>query len=395
MLLFINNNLKQLKRQWLSLPLLLLFPFLLVGIIALLLFIALTPSAKAPVTIGIVDENQSEETKLLTNLLVDAPVIAEHISMKLVTREQAEEQLTNDIIRSYMIFPTNFTQTLYEGEPATLTIIANPAYKQDAALVKQVSDTIASYMNYAQANLSMINDTAHAMQMADDARRSLIQREFTAYFMLLFSREQFISTTTIENIATAKPLYYYATSIVFITALLWLLLLNQRLVNETPNSLQTRMRMFGVGITKPLLARLLVATSLAVVLSFGSSILAKLNSDLYWLPIDYVRVLLVLTLTLFIYASHLAILELMLPSTKLTLLAQVAYTLLIIAMSGALLPSSYLPFTLPFFTTEAFTQLVALILYERLYTNYLPLLLTLGISLAVCSVLLYRRERAA
>lgn len=250
-------------------------------------------------------------------------------------------------------------------------------------------------MNYAQANLSIINDTAHAIKMADTERRALIQREFTAYFMLLFSREQFISTTTIENMATAKPLYYYATSIVFITALLWLLLVNQRLVKETPNSLQTRMRMFGVGITKPLLARLLVATSLAVLLSFTVSVLAKLSSELYWLPIDYIRVLLLLTLTLFIYASHLAILELVLPSTKLTLLAQVAYTLLIIAMSGALLPSSYLPFTLPFFTTEAFTQLVALILYERLYTNYLPLLLTLGISLAVCSVLLYRRERAA
>lgn len=86
MLLFITNNIKQLKRQWLSLPLLLLFPFILVGIIALLLFLTLTPSAKAPIIVGVVDENQSEETKLLTTLLTEAPVIAEHISMRVIMR---------------------------------------------------------------------------------------------------------------------------------------------------------------------------------------------------------------------------------------------------------------------------------------------------------------------
>ena len=393
MLLFITNNIKQLKRQWLSLPLLLLFPFILVGIIALLLFLTLTPSTKAPIIVGVVDENQSEETKLLTTLLTEAPVIAEHISMRAITREEAEAQLIANAIRSYIIFPANFTQTLYEGEPATLTIMADANYKQDAALVKQVSDTIANYINYAQANLFIINETAHQMKLADKERQALIQQQFKSYFMLLLSREQFITTKKVENIATAKPLYYYALSIIFSTMLLWLLLLNQRLVQETPVSINARMRMFGVGIAKPLIARLVLASAITFFLSLFLVVSAKLASDLYWLPSDYLRIAILLAITLSIYACHLAIIEALFTSAKFSLLAQVTYTVFIILCSGALLPSTYLPFTLHWFTTEAFAQLVVIILYERLYTNYIPLLLSLVSSVVVCTALLYRRER--
>src|SRR5690625_7360838 len=62
--LFIKNNLLQLQRKWLSLPLLILFPVAILLLITTIAITVISPSDQEPVHIGFVDLNQSEETQL-------------------------------------------------------------------------------------------------------------------------------------------------------------------------------------------------------------------------------------------------------------------------------------------------------------------------------------------
>src|SRR5690625_7009874 len=69
--LFININLVQLRRKWLSLPLLFLFPPLLLSMITIIL-ISLVPTAdEEPIEIGLVDQDESKETRFIVEFITE------------------------------------------------------------------------------------------------------------------------------------------------------------------------------------------------------------------------------------------------------------------------------------------------------------------------------------
>src|SRR5690625_5869237 len=69
--LFIKNNLLQLQRKWLSLPLLILFPVAILLLITTIAITVISPSDQEPVQIGFVDLDQSEETQLIMGMITE------------------------------------------------------------------------------------------------------------------------------------------------------------------------------------------------------------------------------------------------------------------------------------------------------------------------------------
>lgn len=389
---FIIHHIKQLKRQWITLPFLLFFPIILVGAVALLFYSWIQPVTETPLTIAIVDNDQSEETVLLSTLLTDSNTLAEHISMIQLTTDEAKTQLAQQKIIGYLSLPTNFTETLYNGERTNIAITADPAHQNEILLLKQVVDRIANYMNLAQANLLLINETAHALHYTDETRISLIKTHLLSYFTRFFAKEQFMPHEEVENIATANPVNYYMLSVIFSLLIIWIFLLQQWLLKETPQSITWRLRLYNVGLIKPLLAKgalcLLIPLPLATLFIY----IMRAYAQLYWLPSDYVKIFVLLLCVTLIFCCHLLCIEL-LCQPKRAMPLQLVYTLYIIISSGAILPSAYLPIRMPSYSQQAFEQLSQVILYERTYAEFLPLLSTLLVSIFLGFMLLKWKER--
>src|SRR5699024_8159959 len=82
-LIFIyKNNLLQLQRKWLSLPLLILFPVAILLLITTIAIIVISPSDEEPVHIGFVDLDQSEETQLIMGMITESSDIESYIQIE-------------------------------------------------------------------------------------------------------------------------------------------------------------------------------------------------------------------------------------------------------------------------------------------------------------------------
>src|SRR5690625_892902 len=124
--LFIKNNIIQLKRQWLSLSLLLLFPSILIGISIFLTDTYLLPSEEKVIEIGLDDLDKSKETELVTEMITNESDANEIIKIKNMEEAEAKNKIDKNELSSYIIFPDEFIMKLYEGISVEVDVFGNP-----------------------------------------------------------------------------------------------------------------------------------------------------------------------------------------------------------------------------------------------------------------------------
>src|SRR5690625_1935400 len=112
--LFIKNNIIQLKRQWLSLSLLLLFPIILIGLSIFLIATCLLPSEENVIEIGLVDLDKSKETELVTEMITNESDAKEIIKIKKKEEAEAENKNEKNELSSYIIFHNELITKLNE-----------------------------------------------------------------------------------------------------------------------------------------------------------------------------------------------------------------------------------------------------------------------------------------
>ncbi len=110
---------KQLKKKWATLLLLFLFPIVLIGSLLLLVAGLLLPEEDSPIRVALVDEDRTQETILFSGLLEETASDNQFIQIMSITKDNAEKLMAQNEISSYFIFPSGFTEDLYEGESVT------------------------------------------------------------------------------------------------------------------------------------------------------------------------------------------------------------------------------------------------------------------------------------
>src|SRR5699024_11578286 len=115
-----------LKRQWLSLSLLLLFPIILIGLSIFLIATYLLPSEENVIEIGLVDLDKSKETELVTEMITNESDANEIIKIKNMEEAEAENKIDKNELSSYIIFPDEFITKLYEDISVEVEVVGNP-----------------------------------------------------------------------------------------------------------------------------------------------------------------------------------------------------------------------------------------------------------------------------
>ncbi|WP_404453794.1 ABC transporter permease [Oceanobacillus kapialis] len=377
--LFVKNNLLQFKRKWLSLPLLLLFPLLLTGLVLFVILQFFMNEDQAPVQVGIVDLDQSEETQLVSQLIEETP-LSSFLELEGMAEEEAKEKIENDDLSAYLRIEQGFTEDLYQGRSVEFPIIGNPSQPAQSQLIRELIESVTRHIRSAQANILTINYYAKQLEIDSEVRSDLLFEQFKEFFFYTIGKDKIVNENQIDNAATSNPLNYYGLSFWFVFVTLWLFVFYNFLSKENTARLKQRMKLYGVTVLQQTIAK--IAVSLITTMLLAGLALFLFHSLMDWgLTIKNFGSVMLLSL---LYGIHflvvLGIVDIFVISQKLRLFIQSLISGLFLLVSGALIPTIYFPMGVQNILSymapvEALHWMQDIILHNRSFVDSTSLLL--------------------
>ncbi|ASK63012.1 ABC transporter ATP-binding protein [Virgibacillus phasianinus] len=399
-ILFTKNNVKQLLRKWPSLPLLFLFPIILVSLSAYIAISFFIPDEGEAIQVGLVDHDQSKETKLIVDLIEESSQLNNFIQLNVMSGEKAKQKLQNDHLSAYIIFPDDFVENLYNGTSVTLKIIGNPDKKMESYLVKELVDSVSRHIKTAQANILTINYYAKQLTMDDETRNDFLFNQFTDFVFYTLGKDKIVDEEIIANSVTNSPVHYYCLGGIFIILTIWILEIYTVLSRDDGARIKARMRLYNVKESDQILAKIfvswLVTISFTVIVFIG--FITVFSIDLF--PSDYFKVAVLTMLYSFLFLLGLALIEVICTAPKMRLFIQMVYTAVSLLISGAIIPTIYFPYyvqnLLPYnFAYQAFYWMQEIVLNQRVFVDFLPLILYVFIGIFVLFGISTWKERVS
>jgi len=396
--LFLHIHWQQIKRKWKILPLLLLFPLFIVGAIIFMIASFFHIDEEMPLIIGVVDYDQSTETTMIVDLLEESSQFGSLLQVKSFTEEEANKNIEENKISSYITLPEDFASHLYAGNSVEMFVTGNPKQQTESNIIHELINSVMRHIQTAQANILLINEYARLTPMDDETRSELIINEFMSSFMSILGRETILSERTIENIATSSPREYFLLSIFFIINTLWLFITYHFFYREEDRRMQRRLRTYGVTQVGQITSKIFITLlSNLLLLTISLSVLYKFAKfDVHLSDIQKIVLIYILYSSGFVIT--LALLEFIFNDVRIRLLVHSLITLLLIILSGALVPTIYFPLyiqdilpKIPAYNALYWWQ--EILLNERLHIDYLPIFIYTIISLVILIGIAIVKER--
>ncbi|MBO0587675.1 ABC transporter permease [Sporosarcina sp. E16_8] len=379
---------KQLKKRWATLLLLFLFPIVLIGSLLLLVAGLLLPEEDSPIRVALVDEDRTQETILFSGLLEETASDNQFIQVVSITKDNAEKLMAQNEISSYFIFPSGFTEDLYEGESVIIPIVGNPSRSTDSFLVKELVESMMRYISVAQSTILTINEYAKKTDMPEEERKKMMFQQFMDFSLYTLGKDKLLDEEVITNVATSSPTHYYILSGWLITMSVWLFAIYTILGKEEHSSMLIRMKLFGVTMWQRILARILVSLGYSLIVAAVTFFIVNKFGGFELFLTDYLRFGLFTILYALLFLVGIALIDVLISSRKIVLLLQSLYTLLLIFTSGAVIPTLYFPQViqglLPYiFSYISLNWMIDIVLEGRNYANFttLTVLATIGLLL--------------
>jgi len=387
-----------LKKKWVTLLLLFLFPIVLIGSLLVLVAGLLLPEENSPIRVALVDEDATQETILFSGLLEETASDNQFIQIVSITKDSAEKLIAQNQISSYFTFPSGFTEDLYEGESVTIPIVGNPSRPTDSFLVKELVESMMRYIAVAQSNILTINDYAKKTDMPKEERQEMMFQQFMDFSLFTLGKDKLLDEEVITNVVTSSPTHYYLLSGWLITMSVWLFAIYIVLGKEEHSSMLIRMKLFGVTIWQRIFARILVSLGYSLVIAAVTFSIADKFVGFELFPTDYLRFGVFTILYALLFLVGIALIDVLISSRKIVLLLQSLYTFLLIFTSGAVIPTLYFPQVIQgalpyFFSYVGFNWMIDIVLEGRNYADFIPLTVFATIGLLLLWLSTVGKER--
>lgn len=383
--LFTKNNFLQLRRKWRSLPLLLLFPILLIGLVSIIFVNYMTSLDEKPLQVGLVDLDATPETEMVLKLLSDSSQLGDFIHMEQVTENEAKRKIDQNELIAYILFPESFTKKLYNGESVVVSVIGHPNRQLESYFIKELVDSAARHISSSQANILTINYFAKQLEMNSETRNEIVLEQFNEFLLYAIGKDNLLDQQMLSNNATTSPKEYFGLAAGYFILIIWVLSIYQLLFRERSNEIQTRMMLYGVTELQQILARVVITyittAFLGILLFIGLIHLLHLQIP----QENYIRMSVLLSIFILTFLFGLTIIETIIKSVRIRLLLQISLTAVLILFSGSLIPDIYLPFYLqdylPYiFSNQTFHWLEEILLNNRVFVDYTPLVLSVFVG---------------
>ncbi|MFI3546758.1 ABC transporter permease [Mammaliicoccus sciuri] len=339
-------------------------------------------------TIGIVDKDQSKETKLILNAIGDGQSLGNDLSIKHYNEEKARQLLSKKKIDGYFVFKDGMTKAFYKN--GELPIVVNTYDKQsvESIIILQLTDSV-----YSRLMLSMGGAMSYTSLYPSASENELL----TMMTDMLFTGLNRSGSFDDEPIKVFDTFSYYTISTYFVSIFFFFFSIFSILKMNQKDALKERLSMYHFSYEKLTIVRgvfslfyttLWSILGLWVIIHFLKPDFEMYNIGQLILDIAYYLVMIFLVF-LFIDIAFRNILN---------YLFKVLLTLGILLLSGAVIPIIYLKSlsagmieALPF--SIAFNQLVEMLLNNYIIDTHPMYYWHLGIMLVLVISALYWRYR--
>ena len=389
-MLSIAHYMKHMRRKWTSLPLLLLFPFFIIGFLIVGIVTFFMPPENEPLQVGLVDKDKSEETELIIHAFIEQTDLANFLQVISVEEDHAEKMLHNDDISAYVKFPEGFTKDLYHGQSIEIPVIGSEKHMLESELIYQFVRSIMRLIETAQANILTIYAYAEELPMEEAERTDILFDEFKDFFFYTIHKDDILRDDVIQNKATFSPIHYFSMAGFFFTSLVWSFLFYVVMYKETSSQILTRMRLYGVKASQFAHGRIIVAYLYSLM---STLLLFFMLRPFFYSSLDTSTIMQVIglcALSLIIFMLGLALIDQLFTHMQFRFTVQLMYTVLCIVLSGALIPRMYFPLSIQstldwIFTTHTFDNLLHIGVFDGIFVSFAPLWITLGVLLILYS----------
>ncbi len=339
---FLANDINRMKRKWLSLPLIYISPLIFVSLVIWMASLLFSPDEEAPVSVGVVNLDDSDETQEMVSLLVEATDVAEGLKLEGLEHEEASEQIENDDIAAYIVFPPEFFTKMIQGEESRLEVVGNPNRVLESHVVNEVIETVVRHIRSSQANILTINHYAENFGMDADQRNELMLNQFISFFLQTLSSDTMMDESeSAHHMSTGYE--YFIINGMFIIISIWVLVTHLALVQDVRQQLRNRMRMFGATYIAEGTAKTLLTFTVTVLMSILFLYIVTKIDGLYIVGENFVRVSVLIGLYITALALVLLLIDWVIPSFKAALLVKAAVLFSVLLFAGALIPRIYFP----------------------------------------------------
>lgn len=373
-------------------------PLALVATIASLALMIVTPDEREPLQLVLVDEDKTFESKLMTQLLLMTVAEEQFLQVTVQNQEIAQQLMADGMITSYIVFPTGFTNKLYDGDSVQLQLVGHPDKQVDSLIIYELVDSLSRYIESAQANILTLYQFTKPLEFTKAEKSAFFEEQFLNFTMFTLSKGNLLWENEVENIATTSPIHYYSIATIFVLLSIWLLGVYMVLQKEESIALQIRMKLLGVTKLQRIVGQSFWSIVLAGIWTFALIVIFVFVSDKTLYVLDYIRLTGIIILYSICYMILIALIDVSIAALKIKMIIQMLMLLLVLLVSGAIIPTIYFPLSLQsiipmLFSFNAFSWFVDLLIKERNYVEYRQLLLSAGLIMTCLVFVSNMKER--
>lgn len=340
--IFIANDINRMRRKWLSLPLIYISPLIFVGLVIWMASLFFMPAEEESVSVGVVNLDDSDETNQIVSLLLEATEIDAGLTLVGLDEEEAYNQIEDDDIAAYIVFPAEFFTKMIQGEESQLEVVGNPNRMLESHVVNEMIKTVVRHIRSSQANILTINEYAKNFGMEAEEREELMLNQFINFFLqTLSSGTMMDESESTHHISSGYE--YFIVNGMFIIISVWILITHLILTQDIRPELRNRMKMFGATYISEGAAKIIMTFLMTSLMSILFIYIVTRLSSLYIVGENFFRVFVLIGLYILVLTMILLLIDWLISSFKVALLAKVAVLLAVLLFAGAIIPRIYFP----------------------------------------------------
>lgn len=339
---FMANDINRMRRKWLSLPLIYISPLIFVGLVIWMASLFFIPDEEEPVSVGVVNLDDSDETSQIVSLLLEATDIDAGLNLVGLDEAEAFNQIEDDDIAAYIVFPAEFFTKMIQGDGSQLKVVGNPNRMLESHVVNEMIETVVRHIRSSQANILTINEYAKNFGMDAEAREELMLNQFINFFLqTLSSGAMMDESESTHHISSGYE--YFIVNGMFIIITVWVLITHLILIQDVRPELRNRMKMFGATYISEGAAKIIITFLMTSLMSILFLYMVTRLNGLYIMGENFVRVFVLIGLYILVLTMILLLIDWLITSFKVALLSKVAALIAVLLFAGAIIPRIYFP----------------------------------------------------
>lgn len=344
------------KKWYLLLYLLLLFA----TIVGVMMVITYTQTKDERFRIGLVDNDQSSETRLILKSIGDGKSIGNNLELKQMPEHKAERLLTQNKLDGYFVLDKGMTDSFYKYGTFPISVYTYDKSSVRSVVIYQLTDSV-----YSRLMLSMGGIKSYKVLYPEASREEMLEMMTDMLFTGLNRNGAFDE----QPVKLYNSYAYYTVSAIFISIYLFYLSLFSVLKMNQEHALLDRLSLLRFSIEKLTSARSIVTLFYTISFTVFMLLISNMMMNYKFEYYNLQTLIMIMVIYLILISGLLFFIDCCFTG-MLNILFKAILTIVIILFSGATIPSVYFKGHNDFLYEQPFSYIFNQ-LVELLLNNYL------------------------